>query len=451
MQKKLIALAIAGLSGAAFAQSNVTVYGVADADFESVSATGGTQNAAATMTGINQPRLNRVSTNSSHIGFKGSEALGNGMTAVFQVENGVNLDNAAAGAWNNRDTFVGLAGGFGTVAMGHLTGPYRAAVASFEMVPGATGAPSAVMNLAGKALTNVGGVRTAAASDATATTHLAASYFSSTGITTATATRVQNTIAYISPTMGGFNAVIAHSTGPLAAEGKTVEPVAAAGTSTANAKAWTVGLNYDNGPLKAKFAWQSIKDAAILFAEDYTVSAAGETGDGASNNRSANSKIDSWILGAGYTFGSTTVNLAYDVNKAKASGSQAAGAAIPAVAANSFRVNDTKQKAWIISGKHVFGANEIAAEYVRTRSTVNGSYGAASTNVFRGLNDQGATSVTLRFGHNLSKRTQAYAFYTQINNQENGRYDFTTNAALGGTTGNGQDPRAIGAGLRHSF
>jgi predicted porin len=37
----------------------------------------------------------RVSTNSSYIGFKGAEALGNGLTAVFQLESGVGFDNAA--------------------------------------------------------------------------------------------------------------------------------------------------------------------------------------------------------------------------------------------------------------------------------------------------------------------------------------------------------------------
>ena len=48
MQKKIIALAIAGLaSTAAFAQTNVTIYGVADATFDSVKATGSSDGSAA--------------------------------------------------------------------------------------------------------------------------------------------------------------------------------------------------------------------------------------------------------------------------------------------------------------------------------------------------------------------------------------------------------------------
>ena len=69
MQKKLIALAVAGLaSTGAFAQANVTVYGVADATFDVVKAAGDAKNELGNTT--------RVSSNSSYIGFKGAEALG---------------------------------------------------------------------------------------------------------------------------------------------------------------------------------------------------------------------------------------------------------------------------------------------------------------------------------------------------------------------------------------
>jgi hypothetical protein len=80
----------------------------------------------------------RVSTNSSYIGFKGAEALGNGLTAVFQFESGVGFDNAGTlGA--TRDSFVGVAGGFGTVVLGNLTGPTRALGGAVDVNSGATG------------------------------------------------------------------------------------------------------------------------------------------------------------------------------------------------------------------------------------------------------------------------------------------------------------------------
>ncbi|MDR3221457.1 MAG: porin, partial [Candidatus Accumulibacter sp.] len=77
MQKKIIALAVAGLvSGAAFAQSNVTVYGRADAsyaysktDFKKFQ---GVENGLG------------IGGGSSRLGFMGEEALGNGLKALFK-------------------------------------------------------------------------------------------------------------------------------------------------------------------------------------------------------------------------------------------------------------------------------------------------------------------------------------------------------------------------------
>ena len=108
MQKKIIALAVAGLvSGAAFAQSNVTIYGIMDAGVYGWS---GNHESA---TGV---QSNGLST--SRLGFKGEEALGNGLKAIFNLETGLDLDNSAATFGSNRQANVGLTGGFGTVLVG---------------------------------------------------------------------------------------------------------------------------------------------------------------------------------------------------------------------------------------------------------------------------------------------------------------------------------------------
>jgi predicted porin len=99
MQKKLIALAVAGLaSTGAFAQANVTVYGVADAPSTSFVFPTRQQR-----TGQHHPCFHQLFL----IGFKGAEALGNGLTAVFQFESGVGFDNNG-GLGASRDSFVGL-------------------------------------------------------------------------------------------------------------------------------------------------------------------------------------------------------------------------------------------------------------------------------------------------------------------------------------------------------
>ena len=105
MQKKLIALAIAGLvSAPAFAQSNVTIYGVADA------AIGIGEHGDNDFQGVVNGILS-----GSRIGFRGTEDLGNGLKAVFTLEQGFNIDNGNSSSSRafHRQAFVGVAGGLG--------------------------------------------------------------------------------------------------------------------------------------------------------------------------------------------------------------------------------------------------------------------------------------------------------------------------------------------------
>jgi predicted porin len=117
MQKKLIALAVAGLaSSAAFAQSNVTIYGLLQPsyDFVEVKETNG-----------DKQKLTAMNWNASRVGFKGEEALGNGLKAIFQLEtyfdltkNGDGGTDANGAFVGSRDSWVGLAGNFGSITFG---------------------------------------------------------------------------------------------------------------------------------------------------------------------------------------------------------------------------------------------------------------------------------------------------------------------------------------------
>lgn len=93
MQKKIIALAVAGLmSGAAFAQaSNVQIYGRVNTGFENYSATGSVTGTAADL-----KARNRVFDSGSRLGFRGTEDLGGGLKAGFVIESGLNIDNGTA-------------------------------------------------------------------------------------------------------------------------------------------------------------------------------------------------------------------------------------------------------------------------------------------------------------------------------------------------------------------
>ena len=101
MQKRIIALALASLvSGATFAQSNVTIYGIADMNYVYFG--------DATAPGFGSTnQINSGQWKTSRFGLKGSEDLGNGLSAVFQMEFGLDLDVNGV-ATKQRPSWVGL-------------------------------------------------------------------------------------------------------------------------------------------------------------------------------------------------------------------------------------------------------------------------------------------------------------------------------------------------------
>jgi predicted porin len=60
----------------------------------------------------------------------------------------------------------------------------------------------------------------------------------------------------------------------------------------------------------------------------------------------------------------------------------------------------------------------------------------------------------VNYGYLLSKRTEVYAFYSNLNNDANGRTNFAGSAALTGVTGGGlrgMDSDIFGVGIAHTF
>lgn len=115
MKKSLIALAVLAASGASFAQSSVTLYGIADLWLGSVKTEiGGTSLTDTTLEsgGVNQSRW----------GVQGSEDLGKGLKANFKLEQGFDLTNGSGtiGQTFSRESYVGFSGGFGEVKLGKV-------------------------------------------------------------------------------------------------------------------------------------------------------------------------------------------------------------------------------------------------------------------------------------------------------------------------------------------
>ena len=237
MQKKIIALALAAMAGSAFAQSNVTIYGVVDAGVAHMTATGlKSQNAVESgmLAG-------------SRIGFKGVEDLGNGLKALFTLEYALAVDdNTGIGALDQTGTFsnaagntnwsgsvarqqlVGLTGGFGTAVVGRLQ------TAGFDWACGYN-------PLGGSALDTVG--------------RLGAATLLSCGNNG----RANNALAYISPSFGGVTVALNHARLTEAAALNQVQK-----DNTAN----LISAKYDNGPLSASAIYTRISKAGTAPSDD---------------------------------------------------------------------------------------------------------------------------------------------------------------------------------------
>jgi predicted porin len=117
MKKKLVAVAVAGVLGAPLAAhaqtANVTLYGRLNVDFEIVK---GKQPDGS------NPTVSRLSSNSSRLGVRGTESLGGGLSAIFQIESSINGDTNS-GNLGGRETFVGFQGSWGKFTMGQFLMP----------------------------------------------------------------------------------------------------------------------------------------------------------------------------------------------------------------------------------------------------------------------------------------------------------------------------------------
>lgn len=262
MQKKLIALAIASLSGAAFAQ-NVTVYGLIDGTFDVISVSGGQTGVPAKGT----PSFNRVQSNGSRLGFKGTENLGDGMSAFFQFESNAKFD-AGGGLDTKRDSFVGLKGNFGTIKVGNMTGPNRSLAGKLDVVAHSDGIGDNSA-LLGK----LGGRGT---------------YFD---------TRYTDSIAYTTPKFSGFDATLQYQ----ANEDKNDAPGAKLNTSLFEA-----GLKYDNGPIFIGIAYGKLnQNNDVPGASTFIVG--------------TDSEASEMRIGGMYDFGNASLRALYARTKAEGS------------------------------------------------------------------------------------------------------------------------------------
>lgn len=143
-------LALGACAAGAQAQTNVQFYGRLNVSAEYVKASAASDG----------PRLSqqRISNNRSVLGFRGSEDLGGGVSAIFQIEGTLSPDTGA-GELARRDTRVGIDGAFGTLFAGHWATAYNTSTASLDpFYPTTAGYMSIIANGAAAAVDNVSNV-----------------------------------------------------------------------------------------------------------------------------------------------------------------------------------------------------------------------------------------------------------------------------------------------------
>ena len=367
--------------------------------------------------------------NSSLIGFKGTEDLGNGLKGLFQFETNVNAQGGTV-AQNNgtlfgsaRDTYVGLNNKYGTVLGGYLSTPFRSTLTSFDVMPGATG-DGRIENMLGKV--RMGGQSLG---------YNAAS----TGFIQADASIRATALAYALPTMYGFNGSIAY-TGSAnngstnqTTQSTTANAAGTALTSQTNVLgqgALSMNLGWEGYGVAVKGAYQQAKVNGT-----YSNSAGGATATTAELNVQG---YTSYLIGAAYTgVPGLKVSAVYNRNTVGTNQATSTSSVLDGGAAKG------SNNAVFVGASYRFGNNEPRLSY----QNVSNTSGLSSTGYTA---QDGASQWTANWGYYLSKRTQVYGLVSGIKNNANGVY----NMASGGTNLNatgGQSVLTYGAGLRTNF
>jgi predicted porin len=256
----------------AFAQSSVELYGIIDQSVSSL--TGKFTDADGSTKVTSSTTGNQSGLATQRLGFRGTEDLGGGLKAKFQIESSLSAGNSSANTIGSRPTFVGLEGAFGTVLLGRQDTPLLKAV-----VPQLAGGAN---NVAGQIMWSPLNTSLVAGASAGADQGFGR---------IARETTIDRAINYLTPNFSGVTAEFQY--------GQSNVKTSTTGLATGTDKAEDIGMNvkYANGPLTANFGTHTQK-----LAKDSTVS--NDEGKNANN-----------YVGATYDLGVANLSLQYGTSK----------------------------------------------------------------------------------------------------------------------------------------
>jgi len=361
MQKKLIAVAVAGALGApalAFAQaSSVQVFGTLYGEIARIDQGAGSAG--------NRQDVNLFQNPGSEIGFKGEEQLGGGMSAWFQCASTADFRAQSAEGFCSRNSALGLKGAFGNVFVGNWDTPFKR-VGAVNRIVNETGAFGASFLLTGGASTFLGAANRASF-----------------------ARRQNNSVNYDSPNFKGFQFMFATNTDNTAT-------ALTQGAANAKPRVTSLGATYNMGPMNFGAAYEkhsnfgtagtapSLDDKGWLLSAGYTVGpvrlGAIYTQQKFQTTASAESKVKVWHLAADWQIaGPHGLRAGYtragDVTGTAGSASVAGSSAVrPAVGSS------TGAKLWQISYVNTLSKRtEATIGYAKLDNDSNAQYALGGT------------------------------------------------------------------------
>src|SRR5438552_10490898 len=372
MKSALITLFVASAGlfspGAEAQIANVRLYGSLNLDLELVKGTTcnnpSPPGCGAAGNERQNPTVVRVSSNSSRFGMRGSEYLGGGQVAIFQIESSVQGDTGG-GSLAGRETFVGLQGDWGTLKLGHFLTPYDDILPIFGNTPTLTTSMLSTAAIwAQGPLSKVQGGFDA---------------------------RLGNSLRYETPPLGGFLGELQYSSRDSSGNADSADN----GDHTSelrHANVVSVGAFYSKRPLDLGLAYERNNNVRFAHTNDDALSVAGGYDFGTIAG------------GVGLRIGAVYERLKYDTP-----------------------VGEIKRDFWGISATAPVGGGSIYAFWGHAGNGKGSAVDGTSIGGLTKGPDSASDQWEIPYSYPLSLRTLLYAGYVRLNNRANAGYGFNIN------------------------
>ncbi|MFL6581410.1 MAG: porin, partial [Burkholderiales bacterium] len=312
----------------------------------------------------------------------------------------------------NRNSFLGIAGGWGAFKMGTNENVYERFMYTADPLDGALGPGGNLMILG-----TPGAHEAFQVGQGNCTPAVSATTGVVSGGCVGFYRRTDHTIWYESPNWGGFTFEADYTLSAYKTAGT-------AGAPSINPTVISVGGKFqpEGAPFYIDLAYEQHKDMFGIFAIANAINPASTVGT------SATGSTDTGIqVGGGWQLGDLGLHLRFEELKYKIDGGVGTGG-----------VTEYKRNAYWLGVKYNLPSGYVGAEIGRAND--------GKTNVDT-VDDTGATMYGIGYFHNLSKQSQLQFIYGMTQNKDNATY---TQAAAPGT-GPGQDHSVFHVGIKHTF